>query len=516
VKLVAALCWSALVAAASSPLPALEGGQGAIPSATSGPGPASPPGFQQPSQAQAQAQAQAEADWLAYVREHRDGDRLDEARLYLDRLIAAELREPALIEPTRHRLRLVAAANAGSLSAAARLVALSWWNAMQRVDISRPSVAAWKESDQPCGALVAGQVYAQLWLEHQGRHLIQADAFTPEVRSRWLALAGRWPLRHPVLLANACWLCLGNAPALSARGDLYLQQALVALANDPLLEGDDLLASEGCALAYARFAPQIAAEDREAACAIFAGAFARNSERGAWAAAGIDRSAQAMLRFSWSAAGLALVCDGLAEAETLYARAGDIVRQGRCQIQLVDYHRFQIPSPGPEEWAALDVRYRGAADLCRRSGDWLGYATAMMDLGWCMISRDNMAASDWRRLAEVFGEAAIASTRADDPQQRAYCLRAQVRCLVQDKGTAVDGKAVATLQREAEASFALTEVVFDRVVNLCDLGDTLGSQADRGAARQAYQQAAELVRRSGFKHEELLRRVRSGLHDFAE
>jgi hypothetical protein len=59
-------------------------------------------------------------------------------------------------------------------------------------------------------------------------------------------------------------------------------------------------------------------------------------------------------------------------------------------------------------------------------------------------------------------------------------------------------------------------VVLDRVMTLCDLGDTLGTLNDRGAARQAYQDAAELVRKNGVKQVDLLRRVRSGLRDFAE
>jgi hypothetical protein len=408
VKLSAALCWSALAAAPASLLTALDGGQAAGP--CPGPGPVSA------AAAELQQPAPAEAAALAYVREHPGGERLEEARRYLDSLIAAELREPALIEPTRHRLRLVAAANAGSLSAAARLVALSWWNAMQRVDISRPQVAAWQDSAEACGTIVAGQVYAQLWLEHQGRHLDQPDAFSPAVRTQWLALAGRWPLRHPVLLANACWLCLGGAPALEDRGDQFLQQALVALANDALLTGDDLLASEGCALAYARLSPRIAIEDRDAACAIFAGAYARNTERGAWAAAGIDRAAQAMVRLSWSREGLAQVCDGLAEAETLFARAGDIDRQGRCQTKLASYQRWQLNRPGPDELAAFDARLRGAADLCRRSGDWLGYASALMELGGCRSSLKNMAASDWRQLNQLYGDAAATCARADDPR----------------------------------------------------------------------------------------------------
>jgi hypothetical protein len=497
VKLVAALCWSALAWAPASPAGALEGGQVAGPAGDGAPQP-----------------APAEADWLAYVREHADGARLAEARGYFEGLIATELREPALIEPTRHRLRLVAAANAGSLTAAARLVALSWWSAMQRVDISRPQVAAWQDSAAPCGEVVAGQVYAQLWLEHQGRHLNLSNAFAPAERARWLAMAGRWPLRHPVLLANACWLCLGNAPAESARGDQFLQQALVALASAPLLVGDDLLASEGCALAYARFAAQIAVEEREAAAAIFAGAFARNGERGAWAAAGISRAAQAMMRFSWTPEGLAQACEGLTEAETLFARAGDIVRQGRCQTKLTFYHRWQISSPEADDWAGFDARFSGAADLCRRAGDWLGYGSAMAERSRFMGGRGNLLASDWHHLAEVLGDAADAFARGDDPHQRALCLFSRVHCLVQEH--VADAHAIAALRREVEASFALTEVVDERVQNLCDLGDTLGGLGDRGAARQAYQQAAELVRRGGAARVDLLRRVRSGLHEFAE
>ncbi len=454
--------------------------------------------------------------WLAYVREHPAGERLEEARRYLDGLVKEELREPALIEPTRHRLRLIAAANAGSLGAAARLVALSWWSAMQRVELARPVVAAWRDSAEACGALVAGQVYAQLWLEHQERHLDHRDAFAPEVRSQWLALAGRWPLRHPVLLANASWLCLGNAPALGGRGDLLLQQALVALAGDPLLVGDDLLASEGCALAFIRCAPHLAPEDRDAGCAIFAGACARNLERGAWAAAGIDCSAQAEVHASGGRAGHAQACDGLAEAETLYARAGDIDRQGRCQSQLMDYRLWQLPRPPADDWAALEARYRDAADCCRRSGDWLGYATVRMDQGTSLEFRDQLVAGDFLHMAEIFGDAAAAFARADDPEHCAGCLRTQALCLAQGKGAGMDGAALAAIERGAEAAFALTAVVEERVLNLCDLGDNLGSLGDRGAALRIYQQAAELVRQGARKRADLQRRVRSGVHDFAD
>jgi hypothetical protein len=508
VKLFAALCWSALAAVPASLLPALEGAQGGAAGASAVPGPAAGQGLAPPEQ--------AEGDWLAYVREHRDGDGLEQARRFLDQRIAADLREPALIEPTRHRLLLVAAANAGSLGAAARLVELSWWNAMQRVDIGRPLVAAWKDSAQACGSMAAGQVYAQLWLEHQGRHLDQADAFPAEVRAQWLALAGRWPLRHPVLLANACWLCLANAPALDERGDLLLQQALVVLANDPLLAGDDLLASEGCALAFARLRLHIPDDERAAASAIFAGAYARNLERGAWAAAGIDRAAQAALLFGWNHEVLIQYCDVLAEAETLYARAGDIDRQGHCQTLQVAYQRWQLRNPGPDEWMAIDARFRAAADLCRRSGDWLGYATAMMVLGHSLGSRDHLLADDWRRLAEVYGDAAAAFARGDDPQQRASCLCSQIRCLRHDPDGGGGGRVIAALHREAEASFALTEVVVERVINLCDLGDALGSLADRGAALQVYRQAEQVVRQGGVRRVDLVRRVRSGLHDFAD
>jgi len=470
-----------------------------------------------------------EAGWIKEASALTQGVQLDQVRRALEGLIRDDLREPARIEPTAHQIRLVAAANAGSLSAAARLVDLGWWNGMQRVDCLRPVVAAWEGDGQAVGLLTAGQIFAQLALARRQGESRPGMPHAAALRAQWQNRVRQWPLRHPMLLAEDAYLAASIDPVQGERADQSVDTALAACASDPLFSTDDVLAIEGRGAALSQCAWCMDADARNAACAIFAGGAARSVEHGSIAAEGVSILYLGMLRMDMSSAGMEQWRTCLDEAETLFAEAGDIDRQGRCQGLLANLRRWGKFGIQVEERDVLSGSYRSAAELCRRSGDWRGYGRIIKDMAsWLRIGQERMA-GDWGQIAAAYGDAASAFQRADEVQERAECLYWQAVCASPDHIPGSDWRLIAGLHREAEACFAHidgvdgaghVQVAIDgdglRLFNLCGLGEALGMLDDRTAALEQFTRAAGLARGfQGSRHRDLQRRLRNGMRDFA-
>jgi hypothetical protein len=449
------------------------------------------------------------------VRASPDGPGLAEAREYLEGRLREALRDPARLDRCGHQRLLGAATEAGSLAAAARLVDLGLWEAMREIDIARPAVAAWRGSNQALGDLVAGQVYAQLWLHHLRAQPQASTVRFAAQRDEWLQLVRQAPLRNPMLLAEAAWLYGAIEPKQPARAYQYSEQMLVALANDPAFGGDDLLLMEGRGNALTRYSWCLDEDDRLAAHAILSGAVANCAARGSIAGQAVNLLIESQLRNDWSDQSVEQCNALLVQAEALFARIGDLGRQGRCRGWLANNHHWYARRSQEVDWAEVGRTYQEAAELCRRGEDWGGVGWIAESLAGCLQGRNSQRPDDWREIGAAYAEAAAAFARVDDRSNRAYCLYSQAVSLSPDHCPGTDWREMVALHRQAEECYALTDDSYMRAYNLCALGEALGMTDDRDGARTAFRQAQALMRLGpDAYYKDLRRRIVNGLNAY--
>ncbi len=439
--------------------------------------------------------APGEEEQLAVVAQQSEGAELEQAREFLERLIADDLRDAAHITRTRHQIRLVAAAQAGSLSAAARLVDLGWREGMRQVSTTRPAVAAWKDDDRTVAGLRAGQVYAQLWIAHR---LDPASGWFADYESRraeWLRLLERWPVTHPMLLAQVLKEC-GNVqaplPKVFAR---YQDHCLVAFANDPLYAGDDVQAMFARGEALARCSAQLGLDSADAVSAIFDGAAARCAQRGLLAGAGINHFAKCQFLSFMRGPSSEVRMEEASVAANLLARAGDYAHLALCRSHQVIYRMIFAPGRTPTQ-LENDAYFLGTIEMCRANGDWFECARLRERRAYRPLDYEELATANLHR-AQEWEAAAQAFAAAREPEGQGNCLYTAAGFLVSALGPGADHGRINEFFRRAEACFTLIDeqatgpagaVTFTRsrlrmynlfalAEGLWDAGDTAGAHA---------------------------------------
>ncbi|MBA3708319.1 MAG: hypothetical protein H0W83_05820 [Planctomycetes bacterium] len=444
-------------------------------------------------------------------------------RTILEGRLAADLKAPHDLSRASHRDLLVAAANAGSLAAASRLVDLGWFDAMRRVEVDRPELAVWSRSEESVGTTTAGALHAQLWINRlDGMPGISSsfrDQQQMEALEDLLLTADPSPM---ALLDAACVLMQDGEPEQVARARSLAASAARSLAAMGF-DGDDLLLVEGRADAYLSCLEYLEAPDWAAARQLFAHAAA------ARAACGDDRGRGVMMRLEASAADtggdLNAAEQEMTAAAELFARIGDHARRGRCLNLMGTW--FQPDRDGSGDRAKAMRLFQLAAAASQRAGDWGGAGDSFASLAWCRYPDvpDRLSEpdgrepyvvdeSDWGRSAAAFGAAAAAHGLDGDAPAQAHDLYSQGICLDPTLNPMGSWLFAIPIFEAAEAKFAASADTSARAWNLCVLGEALVNAGDRAGALPWLRQAAGLALSEG--EQDLLERVQQVLSPAGE
>ncbi len=471
-----------------------------------------------------------EAEFLAVVARARAGPELELARAGLEFLIAEDLNAPAQISRTRHQIRLVAAARAGSLSAAARLVDLGWWTGMEQVSTALPAVAAWKDDGQLVFGLRAGQIYAQLWLARRIEAMNCRCADMPALRAEWLAMIERWPVTHPMLLAKVLSVHSNTDMPRQEVVARYRDRALVAFTDDPVFAGEDVHAMLGRGEAINRSFSYQWREDRDLLLAMYDGAAARCAQHGELAGEGIMHCVKWMyLEYASEEGGEARQV-ARASASTLLARAGDTAHLAMFRAQVVEREWYQRPQGrrggAHEETGDLPAYIAGAMDMCRSGSDWYELGEVCAIAGRMIRNERGGDPDSIAHSAAAWADSADAYRRAGVARLQGNGLAMQAATLVADERHHPDGGLILRLRRQAEACFASLDekesgsgsgacaVHFSamRLENLCALAENLADVDDLAGAHALFARVATMIH--GFPPNYwmgLRRRLKAGL-----
>ncbi len=427
--------------------------------------------------------------------------------------MASDLAHPRDLSRAAHRALLLKAANAGSAIAAVRLCSLGWFDAMRRVEVERPALAAWNGAEAAVAGWRLGRLHDELWINR----LEALPGLGAEMRADEQVAAAEDLLADaepdPAALLDAAYVLAANGDDGEVRARALAARAGVRLRADGFA-GDDLLLIEGRGELLIDCQDYLEQADWAGTEALFA------AEAGARAARG-DRVGEAIaLRLSAQAASGAGDAEraraSMERAAALFADAADYARRGRCLHLLGEWCQ---PSADTRGDRARAIRlFRAAAASCQRAQDWEGAGASLSALGWCLYpDMPEQGAGriegppelpddvDWGLAAATFAAAAGAHGLDGDIEAQARDYHCQGLCLDPTFNTMGSPLFSIPVFMAAESDFARTADVSTRAWNLCVLGETRRDAGDRDGARESLRSAAELALQEN--EEDLLARI---------
>lgn len=440
----------------------------------------------------------------------------------LETQLNAQLAHPRALTRASHRSLLVRCANAGSATAAARLCSLGWFDAMRRVEVEAPVLAAWSGS---C-AMVAGwrvdRLRDELWINR-----VEAlPGLGAEMRADEQLAAAEDLLTdedvHPAALLDAAYVLSTVGEDGVARARVLAQRAATRLLSDGF-SGDDLLLVEGRGALLIDCQDYLEHADWTGIEAAFAAEALARSTRSDVVGEGLATSLGAHVALR---AGADARARGMMErAAALFARAGDHARRGRCLHALGEWCQPSIEAPG-DRGRAIRL-FREAAACCQRDQDWEGAGASLSALGWCLypdipdpavnggaIEPELPDDVDWGLAAATFAAAAGAHGLDGDVEAQARDYHCQGLCLDPMFNTMGSPLFSIPVFLAAESCFASTADVSTRAWNLCVLGEARRDSGDRDGARESLHAAAELALQEA--EEDLLARIGDDLSAIAD
>jgi hypothetical protein len=367
---------------------------------------------------------------------------------------------------------------------------------MLQVSVTRPGVAAWKDDAREVAGLRAGQVYAQLWLARRIDGMNCEGTDLDRLRGEWLGMVERWPVTHPMLLAKVLSMHSNLSPPRPEVTDRYVERALSACSSDPLYDGDDLQVMLGRGEAFALSFYGLGKENLELACAMFASAAARCAKRGSLAGEGINRYAACLLQTGSAYDRPTAAHPELVEIADCLAHAGATSFQALCLGTVADDARRHTGSAS-QDAAAIDAGLLEAIALSRRDGDWHELGRVSISMAYFLQSSLYRPGEGGARVAAAWAAAAEAFALAGEAQLQGECLSHQAAAHGDYLNLRERGQLV-PLRRLAEACFATLDepaaaggtdgfnFSYERMDNLCSLGEYLGDSGDRAGAHALF------------------------------